>query len=230
MVYIMKYVLKLVSNAALCFIFNSKRDRTVSYSAKINTGTKLDKHTKIYKKVSIVNSHIGVGTYIGPNSSLNNTHVGRYCSIANDVKVIIGRHPTSEFVSSHPSFYSTKKQAGFSFVELNKFQEHKYASFDKKISVIIGSDVWIGANVIIMEGVTIGNGAIIAAGSVVTKDIEPYAIYMGIPAKKYKMRFSDNVVHLLLESEWWMKDFNWIKSHASLFNDENKLIKVLLDA
>lgn len=130
------------------------------------------------------------------------TKVGRYCSIARDVVVLGKRHPiewasTSSFTydESFSMFQAARKdfEANFQVQSL----EHR----DKK--VVIGNDVWIAANVVIKPGVTIGHGAVIAAHSVVTKDVAPYAIVGGNPAKVIKQRFTDAVCSDLLESQWW---------------------------
>ncbi len=85
--------------------------------------------------------------------------------------------------------------------------------------ILIGNDVWIGANVLIMPGVKIGNGVIIGAGAVVIKDIPDYAIAVGIPAKVIKYRFNDQQIKLLNEVQWWNWDDDFIKAHINLFKD-----------
>ena len=80
-------------------------------------------------------------------------------------------HPTDTWVSTHPSFFSERKQAGFSYVEKSTFEEYKYVDRERNFFVEIGNDVWIGYEAVIMAGVHIGNGAIIAARAVVTKDV-----------------------------------------------------------
>ena len=91
--------------------------------------------------------------------------------------------------------------------------------------VIIGHDVWIGENAIIMDGITVGTGAIIAASSVVTKNIEPYAIVAGVPAKVLKFRFTEDQISDLLESEWWDLPNNWLKDNHKLMSSPNEFIK-----
>ncbi len=118
---------------------------------------------KIHKNVQIKNSRIGTGTYIGWNSNYNGCRIGRFCSIAPYSEVIYGRHPSKEFVSTHPVF-SLNQQAGLTFVNKTLFEENLFADNTNRTSVIIGDDVWIGYGDNILEGITIGDGAIIASG------------------------------------------------------------------
>ena len=126
----------------------------------------------------------------------------------------------------HPAFFSTAGQAGFSYVKTNIFEEHKYIDKDKKISVLIGNDVWIGENVLILEGVHIGNGAVIGAGSIVTKDIEPYSINVGVPAKKIDSRFTEEQINFLDKVKWWDKGEEWIKQNIREFDDIERFTKI----
>lgn len=174
--------------------------------------------------VTFLTSSIGYASYIGTGSFIKNTKIGRYTCIATDVVTVAGSHPTSKFVSIHPAFYSTRKQAGFTYVSEEKFSDFNYIDKHQKFTVMIGNDVWIGSGVKIMEGVTIGDGAVVAAGAIVTKDVPPYAIVGGVPAKIIKYRFDEETIKKLLELKWWEKDQAWIKSHADDFDDVEKLL------
>jgi len=173
-------------------------------------------------KATKFDGSIGFGSYMGANCEIS-AKIGRYCSIAENVKVVIGNHPSTVFVSTHPSFFSTKAQAGFSYVDKPLFEEFTYAD-DNGNFVVIGNDVWIGYGVSIMSGVTIGDGAIVAAGAVVTKDVEPYSIVGGIPAKIIKYRFSKDEIDYLLKIKWWDKSQDWIKSNAYLFSNVSDFV------
>lgn len=163
-------------------------------------------------------------SFIGNRSFIKNTKIGRYTCIATDVMTVAGSHPTSKFVSIHPAFYSTRKQSGFTYVSEDKFSDFSYIDKDQKFTVVIGNDVWIGSGVKIMEGVTIGDGAVVAAGAIVTKDVPPYAIVGGVPAKIIGHRFDEETIEKLLEMKWWEKDQAWIKKHADKFDDVEKLL------
>jgi len=118
-------------------------------------------------------------------------------------------------------------QAGFSFVNETKFDEVSFAGKDKVYRVDIGNDVWIGYGAKIMEGVIIGDGAIIGAGSIVTKNVEAYGIYVGIPAKKIKSRFDSNTIRKLMETQWWDKEFEWVERNSELFECPIRVIEAI---
>ncbi|MCF8296152.1 MAG: CatB-related O-acetyltransferase [Melioribacteraceae bacterium] len=138
---------------------------------------------------------------------------------------MLGLHPTIDFVSTSPSFFSLNPPNGLLLVEKQKFKEHKYIDKEKKFVVKIGNDVWIGNNVIILDGITIGDGAVIAAGSVVTKDVEPYSIIGGVPAKLIRYRFSNDKIEFLLKFRWWQKELDWILKNIQYFEDIDKFIE-----
>ena len=166
--------------------------------------------------------YMGYGSYIGGNSVIN-AKIGRYSSIAYNVRTVSGNHPSSIFVSTHPAFFSVAKQAGFTYVSENFFEETVYA--EGKYKTVIGNDVWIGANVLIMSGVHIGDGAIVAAGAVVTKDVEPYTVVGGVPAKTIRKRFNDEQIDFLIRFRWWDKDKNWIADNHGMFQNIELFMK-----
>lgn len=128
-----------------------------------------------YISGKVCDCYVGWGTYISNGCLLKNCKIGRFCSIAPDVKILCGDHPTSQFVSTSPAFYFANSPVGMSYTDVDLFEENKK-------EVIIGNDVWIGQSVLIKPGVVIGDGAIIGAGAVVTKNVAPYAIVVGVPA------------------------------------------------
>ena len=103
--------------------------------------------------------------------------------------------------------------------------ERDRISFDTQKPVFIGNDVWIGLNVVVMDGVSIGDGAVIGAGAVVTKDIPPYAIAVGVPAKVIKYRFSEDIIHRLLKTRWYDQPDEVIKKLP--FDNIEKCLEIL---
>lgn len=179
----------------------------------------------IQRNTRLFNSHMGYGSYIAGNSYLNNVHIGKFCSIGSKVENSFAVHPSRDFVSTHPVFYSTKKQAGFTFVQENSFQEHKYIQEGgRSYMAVIGNDVWIGSHVLIMPGVRIGDGAILATGSVVTSDVEPYTIVGGVPAKPIRKRFSEEQIAFLQTFRWWDQSPSWLAEHAAQFQHIDHLM------
>lgn len=171
---------------------------------------------------TIFSGSIGYGSYIGNDSSIQ-AKIGRYCSISDHVRVIAGNHPTRTFVSTHPAFFSTRKQAGFTYTTEDTFEEVSYA--EGKDYVVVGNDIWIGSGAVLINGIRIGDGAVIAAGAVVTKDVEPYAIVGGVPAKVIRKRFSEEQIRRLEEIQWWDWPEAKIREQKSQFGD----IDIFLD-
>lgn len=165
----------------------------------------------IYEKATLVNVALGDFTYIASGTAIRNTTIGKFCSIGPEILIGLGKHPTSMFVSTHPLFFSTRGQAQEVFCDCSCFNE--------TANIIIGNDVWIGARAIILDGVTIGDGAIVAAGSLVNKDVPPYAIVGGVPAKVIKYRFETFEIEWLLRFKWWDKSIDWLRSNYKSLQD-----------
>lgn len=191
----------------------------VSPLAYISKKTILSSNSLVHSKVNIINSFVGNSTYIGENTQLPDAHIGAFCSISANIEILKYTHPTSNFVSTHPAFFSLLKQSGYTFVSNQLFQEELYYDKERGISIEIGNDVWIGSNVLLIAGIKIGDGAIIAAGSVVTKDVTPYSIVGGVPAKLIRYRFTEDDISFLEKIKWWNKSSKWLESNASLFSD-----------
>lgn len=173
---------------------------------------------RIGEKTSVSGSVIGRYTYIDRSCFLCNSEIGSFTSIARNVRVEKWTHPTRQFISTSPVFFSNRKQCGKSFTDEVLFKEE--LTVDGK-DCKIGNDVWIGSDVLILGGVTIGDGAIVAAGAIVNKDVPPYAIVGGVPAKVIRYRFADERIQKLLKMKWWEKDEQWLEDNAGLFANED---------
>ncbi len=180
---------------------NRKKFLRLGYLTYVSN-TKIGLYNTFYSHVSINNSEIDDFVYVASGTTILRTQIGRFCSIGPNVKIGLGLHPTN-FISTHPAFYSTQKQCQITFADKNYFKELG--------KIIIGNDVWIGANVLILDNVSIGDGAIIAAGAVVTKDVEPYSVVGGLPARLIRMRFKYDEIQCLMGIEWWNRDIEWLK-------------------
>ncbi|MFJ7735973.1 CatB-related O-acetyltransferase [Lysinibacillus sp. NPDC097287] len=144
--------------------------------------------------------------------------IGSFCSINKSVKIgTEGNHPI-DLITTHPLLYREK----YSFFP-NLLTDEDWDEYNGKIT--IGNDVWIGANVVILPGVSIHDGAIIAAGAIVTKDVPPYAIVGGVPAKLIRYRFNETVIKKLLIIKWWNWDDGKIKNNLNLFLNPEQFVE-----
>lgn len=151
----------------------------------------------------------------GLQATNTDTKIGSFCSIALNVILGPGKHPT-HFLSSHPSFY---------LEECKLTNETKTEHFELLYPVEIGNDVWIGHSVIVQDGIKVGDGAVIGSGAIVTKDVPPYAIVAGVPAKILRYRFDEDTIKDLLELKWWELDDDLIATLP--FSDIPSCIKML---
>jgi acetyltransferase-like isoleucine patch superfamily enzyme len=160
-------------------------------------------HVKLHKNSAVIKSKIGKCTYLANESVVNFSEVGAFCSIGPQTIIGgLGSHPTN-WLSTHPAFYSCDHQSGVIFTETNIFDEYKPTH--------VGNDVWIGTRAVVLDGVRVGDGAIVAAGAVVTKDVPPYSIVGGVPARIIRYRFSRDVIEALLNWRWWELPIDTLK-------------------
>jgi len=146
----------------------------------------------------LVDSSFGDYSYTAGQVQIIYAEIGKYCSIANSVRINPGNHPQWRVTQHHMTYRRVQ-------YKLDQTDDHEFFHWRKDHLCKIGHDVWIGHGAIIMPGVQVGTGAIIGAGAVVTKDVGPYEIAVGVAARAIKKRFDDSTIEKLLEIRWW----NW---------------------
>jgi phosphonate metabolism protein (transferase hexapeptide repeat family) len=183
----------------------------------------------IHPSARVVTSTIGKWTEIGPGCDIEETllgdysyairdvtaiyaTIGKFCSIASHVRIHPVNHPMHR-VSQHHFTYR-RRQFGF-----DSRDDEELFAWRRAQACFIGHDVWIGHNSLIMPGVTVGTGSVIAAGAVVTKNVAPYQIVAGVPARPLRMRFPEATVDRLLAISWWDWEHDVIKGRLGDFLD-----------
>lgn len=219
----MRFLFREFAYVAIMIMHKLKNKKLiVQFRAKASINSKFEGYNKLSHHC-FFSGEMGYASYIGANSIVIGK-IGRFCSIAENVHFLTLTHPTRDFVSTHPCFYSIKEQSGFSFVQKQLFNEEPHLK-NSKYSIVVGNDVYIGYGAIIVGPCIIGDGAIIASGAVVTKNVEPYEIVGGVPAKKIRYRFSVEEIRFLMRFKWWERDIDWIQKHISSFES----VRVFID-
>ncbi len=194
-----------------------KNPTCVIRSARLGKNVKLGKHVTLEYGSSVLAEEIGDYTYINKFCLIdkNVSSIGKFCSIAYNTRIGLGGHPV-DWLSTHPFAYH--KNYGF-------VTEDRSWS-DESEETIIGNDVWIGANSTILAGIKVGDGAIIGAHSLVNKDVEPYSIMVGSPARCIRYRHSDEIIKRLKEIKWWDMPKEDLVRCTSVMNDPEEFIKL----
>ena len=169
---------------------------------------------------------MGLGSYIGNNCHLS-VDIGRFTSIGNYVSQITESHPYKEpFVSTSPMFFSLRRQTGRTFAKCQMADEYRYFDTERGIAVRIGNDCWIGNSACFIGGVQVGDGAVVLTRALVTKDVPPYAIVGGVPAKVIGYRYDEATIDFLLKVKWWNKPVEWLREHWELMCDMEKFKEI----
>ncbi len=193
---------------------------------------------ELYNKEDIIYKGCKIGRYTYGYESLLEFYpiaksIGRFCSI-NGTARIWNNHPV-DYISTHPFldhpiFYPWEqtKERDFYIKKYGKYFDN--AAYEKSElrnnqPVVIGNDVWIGANAVLLPGIHIGDGAIIAAGAVATHDVEDYAIVGGVPAKLIRYRFENEVIDQLKKIQWWNWDEEKINKNIEMFYQPDLFLK-----
>lgn len=175
---------------------------------------KIDKTSRICSRSELNHVEMDKYSYVGNNCFLANTTIGAFCSIADRCCIGGAAHPI-ERVSSSPVFHSGRNVLKTNFA---------YHPAIKTPKTVIENDVWLGMGCYIKAGVTIHTGAVVGTGSVVTKDVPPYEIWAGNPAKKIRDRFSEETKEKLLKTAWWETSDAELKKCGDLFKSTDELI------
>jgi phosphonate metabolism protein (transferase hexapeptide repeat family) len=167
--------------------------------------SRLGAYTEVGARTRLLEVALGDYSYIVNDSEVAYTTFGKFCSVAAMTRVNPGNHPMARATQSHVTYRASAYFPG-------ERDEDEFFAWRRASLVVIGHDVWIGHGAIILPGRTVGTGAVVGAGAVVTKDVEPYAIVAGNPARVIRPRFPAAVARRLLRLAWWDWDHDQLRA------------------
>lgn len=200
-------------------VFSLKKltHKAVSPLAYWDTASSFTKFSEIKRFAKLHHSHIGKYTRVNAFCQFARVTIGNFSAIGVNTLMGLGRHPLN-YASTQSIFYKNNNM---------KNDWVKPIDFEQGLAIHVGNDVWVGRNCTVLDGVTIGDGAVVATGAIVTKDIPPYAIAGGVPAKVIKYRFSEEIIERLLEIKWWNFSDEEITTHIEFFRNPDLTIDKL---
>ncbi len=200
---------------------------TFPFSAIIGKHAEFEGSNAIGER-SAFGGHMGHHSYMAKDCDLK-ARVGRFTSIGSNVRSVQYRHPTTyPFATTSPAFYSLLGQCGGdNYATEQSFDESVTVDAARRHAVEIGSDCWINSDVLFVSGVKVGDGAVVLAGAVVTRDVPPYAVVAGVPAKVIKYRYDEKDVEWLLRVRWWDLPQAWLRENWRLLSDIKRLKEAL---
>jgi acetyltransferase-like isoleucine patch superfamily enzyme len=195
------------------------RGSYIHATARVRRDSLLEAPVVVGAGAELYAANLGAFTNVGESTRIESAGIGRFCSVASHAAIGGGTHPSRGWVSTSPAFFSTRGQAGVTFVKETRFCEIPHTS--------VGNDVWIGYGAIILPGVRIGDGAIVGAGAVVTHSVGDFEIVAGVPARVVRKRFTEEDCHFLAELRWWDWDLARLRAAAGHFHTVTALKRFL---
>ena len=187
---------------------------TVIHSTATIRDSNIGRCCEILADTSLHTVELGDYSYLGPRCIAGDATIGKFCAIAADVRIGAPNHPMGR-PSMHrftycPEYYSAEAVRDVSFFDQRREDR-----------AVIGNDVWIGHGVIVLPGVKVGDGAVLAAGAVITKDVQPYTIVGGVPARFIRERFTRAIAERLASIAWWDWPFETIMARLADFQSSD---------